>query len=509
MPEIRRDLDTIAGQAAAKFGGGAGDMKPIGPRLGRALKNRVFVLTALAVLFSLALSGLALAQGTEQRVGRDARTAVTLTVYTQDLALIDEVRRVDLGTGRLRLVLEDVAKGLQPETVILQGGDLRVLERSFDFDLLTPQRLLEASVGQKVRVVRTHPQTGVETVLDAELLSIEGGPVLRIGDRIETAEPGRIVFDTLPEGVRERPSLLALVESARAAPRELSLRYLTGGLSWRADYVATLNPDGTRLDLTALIAVTNASGVGFEGASLRLVAGAVNRAAARPKQLMRSAAVEAVAAAAPRSDMPVQRAVSDRYLYSYDRPVDLADRETKLLTLFQAPGVAVTRRYRFTELVNAYRGVEELGPVQARIVLEVENTEAAGLGRPLPGGTLRVYEAAAGGPIFTGEDRIAHTAEGETLKVTLGRAFDVTGEARQTAFEPLSQRSYETAQEVVLRNAKDEAVEVRVIGTLSAGWKMLSETAPHKVETANRIAWTLQVPAKGETKLSYRVRVSQ
>ncbi len=448
-------------------------------------------------------------QAAELRVGQEARSAVTLTVYTQDLALIDEVRRVDLAAGRSVLALEDVGKGLRPETAILRGEDLRVLEQSFAFDVLTPQRLLEAAVGQKVRVVRTHPQSGAETVRDAELLSIEGGPILRIGDRIETAEPGRIVFDTLPAGARVRPTLLAEIESARAGPRDLSLRYLTGGLSWQADYVATLDPDGSRLDLTGLITIVNGSGAGFEGASLRLVAGEVNRVRApRAEQVMQMARMESLAAA-PMADVPVQRAASDRYLYSYDRPVDLADRETKLLTLFQAPGVAAARRYRFSELVSAYQGVDEVSPIQAAVVVEIENAEAAGLGRPLPGGTVRVYEAAAGGPIFAGEDRIAHTPEGETLELTLGRAFDVTGEARRTAFEPLSNRSYETAQEIVLRNAKDKAVEVKVFGQMPPGWRMLSETAPHEVETANRIAWTLQVPAKGEAKLSYRVRVSQ
>ncbi len=481
-------------------------MKKMRKRFGRVYKNRVFVIAALASLYILALSGLALAQVAEQEAGRGARSSLVLTVYGQDLALIDEVRRVALPAGRVRLVLEDVGTSLRPETVVLQGDGLRVLERGFAFDPLTPRGLLEAAAGHKVRVIRTHPQTGAETIHEAELLSIEDGPVLRLGDRIETAVPGRIVFDALPKGTRQDPALLALVDSAHAGPRDLSLRYLTGGVSWRADYVANLNPEGNRLDLTALATLANTSGLGFEGASLRLIAGAVNRvAAARPKQLRRAMALESVAA----NDGAVQQAVSGRYLYSYDRPLDLADRETKLLTLFQAPSVAVTRHYRFDELVSAYRGADQLGPVQAAIVLEVENTKAAGLGRPLPGGILRIYEPAPGGPVFAGEDRIAHTPEGETLELTLGRAFDVTGRARRTAYETLSPRAYETAQEVVMRNAKNAAVEVRVRGNMPPGWTLLRESAPHEAETASRIAWTLTIPAKGEAKLSYRVRVRQ
>ena len=463
-----------------------------------------------AVLAAALMAGApAAAETPETVVGREARSAVTLTVYNGGFALIDEVRRLEVPAGRSRLALTELGTALQPETVILGGPDLRVLERVFAFDLLTPQRLLEASVGERVRVVKTHPETGEETVLEAEVLAIARGTVLRIGDRIETAVPGRIVFDRLPPGLRERPTLLVEVESAGADPRDLSLSYLTGGLSWQADYVARLDEAGTRLDLTGLVTVTNNSGAAFEGAVLRLVAGEVRKVASAPmprERVMRQATVHAETAM---TDAPVQTAVSDRYLYRYERPVDLADRETKQLTLLQAGGVAVARRYRFTELVHAIPGMEEIGPVQAEVRLEFENEAENGLGRPLPGGTVRVYEDAEGGPIFAGEDRIAHRPEGETIELTLGRAFDVTGEARHTDFERLSKTSYEIAQEVTLRNAKDEAVEVEVSGLLPPGWVMLSESRPHVAETANRIAWSLEVPAQGEAKLTYRVRISR
>ncbi len=448
------------------------------------------------------------AQVPEVSLGGDARASVALTIYSGDLALVDEVRRVTLPAGRTRLALVDVGTALRPETLILGGEGLRVLERAFAFDLLTPRRLLEAAVGQKVRVARRHPQTGEGSFEEAELLAIADGPVLRIGDRIQTVTPGRIVFDRIPPGLRERPTLLVEIESARAGAREIALSYLTGGLSWQADYVARLDAGGSALDLTGFVTQINNSGAGFENAALRLVAGEVNQVTPAPRpRAMRMATMESTAA--PAMDMSAPEAASDRYLYRYDRRLDLADRETKQVTLFQARGVAAVRRYRFEDLVNVHEGAEEIGPVQAAIVLEVENSEAAGLGRPLPGGTVRVYEAATGGPLFTGEDRIGHTPEGEIVKLTLGRAFDVTGTARSTAFERISNRSFETAQEITLNNAKDQAVEVKVVGHLPPGWKMLSESLAHEGETANRIAWRVAVPAKGETKLNYRVRVSR
>ena len=470
-------------------------------------------LLAFLLALPLALAAFGSAAGAEspqRALGAEARRAVTLPVYSGDLALVDEVRRADLAAGRTRLALTDVGTALRPETVLLDAECLRVLERVFAFDLLTPQRLLEAAVGHKVKVVRTNPETGAETVLDAEVLAVAGGLVLRVGDRIETAEPGRIVFDSLPEGLRTRPTLLAEVEAAAAGPRDLSLSYLTGGLNWQADYVARLDEAGTRLDLTGFVTVTNNSGASFEDAKLRLVAGVVNQAVAVPmlRKEMRMATMDAVAAPQA-AGMPSQEAASDRYLYRYERPVDLADRETKQLTLFEAKAVPATRVYRFDNLVNAYNASEEIGPVQADIVLEVENDKAGNLGRPLPAGVVRVYEAAAGSTLFAGADRIAHTAEGGTLKLNLGQAFDITGTARTTAFERIAKTSFETAQEIVLKNAKDEAVEVKVAGVMPRDWKMLSESAPHEAETAQRIVWTLSVPANGETTLTYRARINQ
>src|SRR3546814_2054027 len=77
--------------------------------------------------------------------------------------------------------------------------------------------------------------------LEAELLSAANGVVLRIGDRIETKVPGRIVFDSVPAGLAARPVLSATVVSEAAGEAVLDLGYLTGGLDWQADYVGRLD----------------------------------------------------------------------------------------------------------------------------------------------------------------------------------------------------------------------------------------------------------------------------
>jgi len=466
-----------------------------------------------AVLVSLLASlltdpGGAVAQVPETSVGAAARRDLTVTVYNQDLAQVSERRQVDLGAGANRLALVDVPDRLEPASVLLRGAGLSVTEQSFAFDLVTPQRLLEAAVGGPVKLIRTDPDTGEDRVFDARLLGMAEGPVVEVEGRVETAPPGRIALDTLPPGLRARPTLLAVVESEAAATRNLSLDYLTGGLSWSADYAAEIDADAGTLDLTGYVTLTNDSGTDFENARLRLVAGEVARAPGEAVPLRPRLATEAMALSAPAMPAPPQ-AVSDRYVYEVPRPVDLRDRETKQIVLLAAQDVAVAREYRFTGLVDGQPGPEESGPVNAEIALVLENTEDAGLGRPLPGGVLRVYEAAPAGALFTGEDRLRHSAVGEEIELHLGRAFDVTGEARLTAFERLSNRSYELAREAVVRNAKDRPVEVRLIAQMPYGWRILQESDRHEAETANRIVWPLTVPAGGEAKLSYRLRVDQ
>jgi len=474
----------------------------------RNAMNRYFfkIQVLPGLVYAVALLAALPTYAAEQRVGEETRTGLDLTVYNQDLALISERRKVTLRQGVNTLALEGVSAALRPETALLRGADVRLIEQSFAFDLITPRRLLEASVGQDVRVVRTHPQTGEETVVEAHVLGTAEGPVLRIGDRIETGVPGRIVFDRLPEGVRERPTLLASIESASDGESEIELNYLSGGLSWRADYVAVLNDAADHLDLTGLVTLSNTSGTTFRDATLRLVAGDVNTASpvrAR-KEMQTLAMTESAAYMSP----PAPAAASDRYLYRIDRPVTVADRETKQIVLLTAQRVAVRKTYRFERLVNAQPGADEIGPLNATVALEMENKADSGLGNPLPAGTVRVYEAAPGGNIFAGEDTIRHTAEGERIELALGTAFDVTGEAKRTVVERLSNRAYETGQKITLRNAKDDPVDVQVVGHMPRGWRMLQESAAHTAETASKIVWTVRVPGKGEASLSYRVRVN-
>lgn len=458
------------------------------------------------------MTALATASGAaEVKIGEEARSAVALTVYNQDLALISETRRFELPSGQSKLAIEGLPANLLPQTARIDGEGLRVLEQSFDANLVSQQRLLEASVGKEIRVIRTHPTTGEETLVTARLISISQGIVLQIGDRIETSVPGRLVFDEIPAGLREKPTLLAQVESEAGGSSELVLRYLTGGLSWSADYVAELNEAEDRLDLSAMVTLRNNTGSAFDDAALRLVAGQVNLQTRSPQPsppMMMTRAKGAMMESAE-ADMSAPQSVSDRYVYDLARPVTVGARETKQINLLSADGVAVLKTYRFDGLASARGGANEIGPVNAAITLEIENGEETGLGLPLPAGIVRVYQADQTGSLFLGEDSLNHTPEGEKAELRLGDAFDITARAKHTAVDRISRDTYESEQEIVVENAKDEAVNVEVAGFFPQGWKMLKETSVHEKETANQVVWKLEVPAGGSTILTYRVRVSR
>ncbi|SMF07658.1 hypothetical protein SAMN06265365_102235 [Tistlia consotensis] len=465
------------------------------------------LLLAATLALPLATAG-ALHAETATTVPIEARRSLALTVYQNGLGLVEETRWVPLLPGENRLDLYGISQRIVAPslTVAAQGVSLR--DQAWRPADLTPQRLLESALGGKVRLVHQDPKTGETVTEPAVLLSLAGGPVLRVGDRIEIDPPGRIVLDRLPEGLSPEPRLSLTLDAGDGGPRELGLAYLVDGLSWQADYVAELNPAGDALELTGLLTVSNGTDVAFEKAALTVVAGEVSRQQRAPQPFLAAAPKAMRSEMAATDSLPAPQATGERYLYDTGRKVDLARGETQQLVLFQGLKVAAERRLRFDGLVSAGGGPEEIGPVQPTVLVGFENPKGPDA-RPLPAGTLRLYETSGGKRLFAGEVAIPRTPAGGKVELPVGEAFDVTGTAKVTALERLSDKAYEVAQEITLASAKDEPVEVELAGQLPRGWKMLQESRPHELESANHILWRVKIPAGGEAKVTYRLRVSR
>ncbi|MDH3320970.1 MAG: DUF4139 domain-containing protein [Betaproteobacteria bacterium] len=477
--------------------------------------KRTLLQTALAAAFcTLSAAHAAVAEKPSTLADQQS---VAITIYNENLALIKDVRRIALDSGRNRLALREVSGAMRPETALLRSlshaGSFNLLEHNFDFDLLTPAKLLEKYVGRQVRIVKTHPQTGAESIETATVLAANNGVVLKIGDRIETGLPGRIVYDSVPANLRDRPTLVTELASTRSGSQTVELSYLSGGLSWKADYVAELNAKDDGLDLNGWVTLTNRSGTSYPDARLQLVAGDVNRVRDELRMAAKVGRMRDVAEA-PASQM-TQESLFEYHLYTLQRPTTISDNQSKQVALLGAAGVPVTKELVLQGNDYYYRSsIGNLGQkMKVGVFVLFENREASRLGMPMPKGVVRVYKKdSAGNAQFVGEDRIDHTPKNERVRLKLGEAFDVTADKKQTDFKRRDTTSpwsyvHESAYEIVLRNAKKEAVAVVVREPVPGDWTMLGESQRHKKVAAGTAEWNIRVPAEGNTTLRYRVLV--
>ncbi len=442
--------------------------------------------------------------------------SVAVTIYNENLALIKDKRSVKLANGLNYLAFRGVSARMRPETALLRSvthpGELKIIEQNFNFDLLTPQKLLEKYVGKQIRVVTTNPATGVEKIEQAIVLSTNNGVVLKIGDRIETNHPGRFIFDDVPKNLRDQPTLSTQLLSGVAKTQEVELSYLSSGLSWKADYVAELNEDDSKLDLLGWVTLDNKSGTAYNNAKMQLVAGDVNqvRQQLAPRMYKNTMALEAVVA-----DSGMQEeSLFEYHLYTLGRATTILDKQTKQVSLLTASEVQVKKEFLLQG--NDYYYSNQYGEIGKKmkvgVFVQFDNEEKNGLGVPLPKGIVRVYKRdKKGNAQFIGEDRIDHTPKKETVRLKLGDAFDITANKTQTDFQHIKRNKskyiVESAFEVELKNAKPESVTVVVREPVPGDWTVVSETHEHKKVAANTAEWHIKVPAESSAILSYKVRV--
>jgi hypothetical protein len=436
------------------------------------------------------------------------RQHVALTIYNSNFALVREERRLSLGIGRVALAYEDVSAHVQPASVHLRSLDaadgLSVLEQNYRYDLLTPQTLLEKYVGKSIKLARYDEKLGTEELRDAELLGVENGPVLRVDGEIVTGTTDRFIFPELPPNLLERPTLVWLLDSARAEQR-IELSYLTSNLSWHADYVLVIDPSDSRGDLSSWVTLDNQSGTSFSGAELKLVAGDVQRVAAPPPMPVMDMAEQSQAA----NGGFEQEALFEYHLYALGRPADVLDKEQKQVSLFEARGIELAKKLVFRGSDDGFRtrSGDEIKNQKLIAQVVLDNSEAKGLGMPLPAGIVRVYKAdSSGAQQFVGEDRLDHTPRDEPIELELGEAFDVVGDRRQTAWQALGKCSAESAWEIELRNHKDVAERVDVLQPASGDYQVIESSHPVGSRDARGFAFQVDLPARGAVKVTYRVR---
>jgi len=396
-----------------------------------------------------------------------------------------------------------------PQTVSFGASGLELIEQNFDYDLLTPGKLMEKAVGQTVRIVRTNPGTGAETSETAEVLSAVGGVVLRIGNRIEVLRddgiPAKVIFDKVPENLRANPTLSVLANAAKPVNADVRISYLSHGLSWSSDYVATWDEAAGETSMQGWVTLRNESGTSFANARLQLIAGDVNvvndeeqwwqrfNQNRRAATAQRSAGTEA-------SD---REKLADYYVYPMREPTTIANSQTKQISFLSADHVKATKGYE--QSFYSFQSSDTPEPADVRV--RFSNSKAAGLGDQMPSGVVRVYARdARGQPQFVGEDRIGHTSAGSEVALKIGQAFDVTVQPTLENTHFVSRRRSEYSMKIVVRNARTSPATVTV--RQDGLWRfneVMSESMKGRRTDADSFAWDVPVPANGEAELKYTI----
>lgn len=468
------------------------------------MKRFVILITLITFIFSIQI-GFAAPLTSTLKDQQD----VAITIYNSNIGLVKDTRLIELKPGIHELKFMDVAGKIDPTTVhiksLINGSSLDILEQNYEYDLLSPQKLLEKYVGQKVQLGIFNNETKKEEFIEATLLSTQGGNIFQIGDKIHIGHYGRILLSKIPENLISQPTLVWMLENRLSRPQKVEASYLTSGINWKADYVAVLNKLDTMTDMTGWVTIDNRSGATYQNALLKLVAGDIHRV----KGEMRMDYARPMAAAKEVSQQFKEESFFEYHLYTLDRRTTIKDNQTKQMSLLDANQVPVKKLFIFSGQPHYYysRYDQRTNKQKVGVFLELENTKKNNLGIPLPKGTIRVYKEDQEGSLqFIGEDRIDHTPKDEKIKIKIGEAFDVVGERVQTEYKHLGYNLYEVAFEVSLRNHKKEDIKVLVEEPIPGDWEMLSNTHPYEKLQSNLIRFEAPVAKDKEVKVKYRIR---
>lgn len=425
--------------------------------------------------------------------------AVSVTVYNNDFALVRDVKEFDVYEGSQKIEFTDVAAKIDPTSVLpkfLSDADkIFILEQNYDYDLVNSNKLLQKYIGKDITIERQNSNSKKEQI-SGTLLAVNGGIILKTNnDKIIVNPAGEISLPGLPDGLMLKPTISWLVDSKVFGTKEMELSYKTSGFSWNADYVAVLDKNDGKIDLNAWVTINNNSGATYKNAELKLVAGDVNTVNEFAPKMMR--ATNSLMAADSVASFEEQ-SFFEYHIYNLSRKTTLKDNEKKQIELTSAQNVPVEKKYTFSGNGN-----------KVNVTLNLKNDKNSHLGIPLPKGKVRVFKNDGKALEFVGEDRIDHTAENEDILLNLGNAFDIKGERiRKNIVRNNEEKKSEETYEITIKNSKKDSVKVEVVENMHSysGWKILSSSEKYTKKNSSTIVFNVEVPAKAEKKITYRVR---
>ncbi len=446
-----------------------------------------------------------------------------LTIYNQGFGLVKELRQFKLKEGQQTIEVTDVASMIDPTSVgfrsITDAHSFTVLEQNYQYDLINPQAILNKSVGQKIRFIRTigHQKDVLEGVLLSAPTSViarpEGGSESTYNGMVIRTDDNRIVLDptgevevkSVPPGLISRPTLLWNIDSSKSGDNSVELSYITQGLSWSADYVVTIDGLG-KGDMQGWVTLNNQSGATWENAKLKLLAGDVH--VAQPDRSQLRMAMGRAGGMGGAGEFK-EESLFEYHLYTLQRPATVANKQTKQLSLLEGHDIPIRKKLIVDSIAGRYypgEGEIGTGDVKPQVRLEFVNDEASDLGMPLPKGKMRIYQRDKSGSVqLLGEDQIDHTPRNEKVSLVVGKTFDVVSTRKRTNFTRISDRSVSETFEVEVRNRKEEPTTVNVWERHYGDWKVRDNNLNFKKLDSDVMEFVLELKPNEVKTVRYTV----
>ena len=464
-----------------------------------------------------------------------AQTAIT--VYNGNFGVVRDTVPLELQPGITEQSYSGVTTQLEPESVILRDPTgrvaLSVLEQSYRGDPVDQAKLLQMFEGKTIRFLKNvdgkeviesgkivrAPSTVMTTNQYGSSQQRQLDPIVEIDGELMTRLPGTPLFPSLGDDSILEPTLSWKLHADQAAKIDAQLSYLTGGMTWKSDYNLVLPEEGDLVTLTGWVSIQNNTGTTFENASIKLIAGDVNKVqdSNRARGQVMEMAVASRAADAPKVEA---KKFDEFHMYALPLETTLRDRETKQVEFVRAEQVQTNKLY----IYNGAGGVRYYGGLNTNqnyghnaqsdiaIYREFKNSENNGLGVALPAGKTRFYRMDSDGQLeFTGENVIDHTPKNETIRVYLGNAFDLVGERTRTNFYKHPSRDMmRESFEIEIRNRSEETVTVQVVEPLYrwSNWTITEHSAVYEKTDAQTIDFPVTVDADQVETISYTVEYS-
>jgi hypothetical protein len=428
---------------------------------------------------------------------QDKPTQTSITIYYDNLGVVNEIRPVTLEKGVSLIKITDVPSQIDPTSVHIKLNGT-VFEQNYQYDLVSMSALLKRYIDNDITVADE------KSAFTGKLLSVESNNIvlqtkdgLKIFPNINSLQ---ISVGSLPSGLLTKPTLVWKVSTESAGKQNAEISYMTSGISWSAEYVAVLNDKEDEMSFNSWVSIDNNTGATFENTSLKLIAGEVNRVQEYEKSY--GATVDITMRASSDAPSFQEESFFDYHIYELSQKTTLANNENKQLSLFNVDKIKVTKKYILSNNWKNNTG----GKVAS--VIKFLNSKQNNMGMPLPKGKVRVFKERNKSSEFIGEDMIQHTPKDEELTLKLGNAFDIIADETLTDSKQITHSVNEYSYEIKLKNRKEQDVEIEVIRSVGQNWEILDSSIKWEKVDASTIKFIVPVKKNSETTLKYRIRNS-